>query len=151
MKAIRRVPRTRKPARGFTLIEAALVTVIVGVGFMALLQLLAAGTISNVQGAQTTTGMNLAKNIREMSLKMKFADLGDLDGKTYSPPVDSRGEKLSSFDTWTQKVTVQAVDPDRITLDVSTDPPEAVRITVQISHNSQIVCSSSWYAFDGTP
>jgi prepilin-type N-terminal cleavage/methylation domain-containing protein len=137
--------------RGFTLIEAALVTVIVGVGFMALLQLLAAGTVSNLQGAQTTTGMNLAKNLRELSLKKPFAELMDLDGQSYSPPIDSRGETLSDFDTWTQTVDVQPVDPDRITLDVAADPPEAVRITVTVTQNSRLVCSTSWYAFDGTP
>jgi prepilin-type N-terminal cleavage/methylation domain-containing protein len=137
--------------RGFTLIEAALVTVIVGVGFMALLQLLAAGTISNLQGAQTTTGMNLAKNVREMSLKMPFAELMDLDGQSYNPPIDSRGTALTDFANWTQTVDVQPVDPDKLTLDVAADPPDAVRITVTASHNGRIVCSTSWYAFDGTP
>ena len=144
--------RANKPRRrGFTLIEAALVTVIIGVGFMALLQLLAAGTISNVQGAQTTTGMNLAKNVRELSLTMPFADLTTLDGQSYSPPIDSRGTGLADFGSWTQNVDVQPVDPDRLTLDVAADPPEAVRITVTVSHNGQLVCSTSWYAFDGTP
>jgi hypothetical protein len=137
--------------RCFTLIEAALVTVIVGVGFMALLQLLAAGTVANVQGAQTTTGMNLAKNVREMSLKLPFAQISDLDGQTYSPPIDSRGVAISTFDTWSQEVDVQPVDPDRLTLDVAADPPEAVRVTVTIRHNGQVVCSTSWYAFDATP
>jgi type II secretory pathway pseudopilin PulG len=151
MERTKRATRTRKPARGFTLIEAALVTVIVGVGFMALLQLLAAGTVTNVQGAQTTTGMNLAKNIREMSLKHPFAEVLDLDGNSYAPPVDSRGAALDGFDNWSQAVKVQAVDPDRLTLDVSADPPDAIRVTVTVSHNGQVVCSSSWYAFNGTP
>jgi hypothetical protein len=118
---------------------------------MSLLQLLAAGTISNVQGAQTTTGMNLAKNVREMSLKLPFVQLSDLDGDSYSPPVDSRGSALSDFSDWSQTVDVQPVDPDRLTLDVSTDTPLALRVTVTVSRHGQAVCSTSWYAFDGTP
>ena len=60
------VAQSRRRNRGFTLIEAAMTTVIIGVGFVAMLQLLATGTASNIEGAQTTTGINLAKNVREM-------------------------------------------------------------------------------------
>ena len=141
----------RQRRSGFTLIEAALVTVIVGVGFMAMLQLLATGTVANVQGAQTTTGMNLAKNIREMSLKMKFVDLPTLNSKSYNPPIDSRGTSLTDFSAWKQQVKVQAVDPDRMTLDISDPSPSAIRITVTVSRNNQTVCQMSWYVFDGTP
>jgi len=56
----------RRARRGFTLIEAALTTVIIGVGVMSMMQLLAAGTASNLGSAELTTGINLAKNIREI-------------------------------------------------------------------------------------
>lgn len=65
---------TRNVRRGFTLLEAALVTCIVGVGVTALLQLMAAGTVSNTAGTELTTGLTLAKNIREMTLGLAFAD-----------------------------------------------------------------------------
>ena len=75
----------RRRSRELTLIEAAMTTVIVGVGFMAMLQLLAAGAASNIQGIEHAAAINLAKNVREMSLKMKYAQLGTVNGKTYRP------------------------------------------------------------------
>src|SRR5688572_5057656 len=98
----------RRPRRqGFTLIEAAIVTVIIGVGIVAMLQLLATGTVSNVEGTKMTTGMNFANSVHELTLSLAFADpttptnwghetgettatyddIDDLDGKTFSPPI----------------------------------------------------------------
>jgi prepilin-type N-terminal cleavage/methylation domain-containing protein len=135
--------------RGFTLIEASLTTVIVGVGFVAMLQLFAAGTAANVRGTINTTGINLAKNVREMSLKMKFAELPTLNGKTYSPAVDSRGIAISDFDNWSQSVVVHPVDPDKLTLDITDADPDAVRVTVTVLHNGTKVCDLSWFSLKG--
>src|SRR6266581_3800902 len=63
-----------KARRGFTLIEAAITTVIIGVGCVAMLQLLASGTMANHDGAELTTGMNLAGNIRECMTGLRYAD-----------------------------------------------------------------------------
>ncbi len=60
--------------RGFTLIEAAWVTVIVGVGAVAMLELLATGTNVNAAGNQMTTAVNLANNIHEVALGLDFND-----------------------------------------------------------------------------
>ena len=54
--------------------ETALTTIIVGVGVLAIVELLANGTNTNIQSADLTTGVNLAKNIRELSLKLAFLD-----------------------------------------------------------------------------
>jgi prepilin-type N-terminal cleavage/methylation domain-containing protein len=137
--------------RGFTLIEASLTTVIIGVGFLAMLQLLAAGTMTNIRAIESTTAVNLAKNVREMSLKKKFSEISALDGASYQPPIDSQGEALSDFANWKQTVAVHAVDPDRMTLDISNATPSAVRVSVQIEHNGERVCDVSWYAFDPNP
>jgi outer membrane murein-binding lipoprotein Lpp len=91
------------------LVEAAWVTVIVGVGAIAMMELLVAGTASNAAGNQTTTAVNLANNVHEIALGMAFADpenktawtsreatvsaydnVTDLDGQTFSPPLDVR-------------------------------------------------------------
>lgn len=141
-----RQPRSRR-FKGFTLIEAAMTTVIVGVGFIAMLQLIAAGTVANAKGASITTGMNLAKNVRELSLKLEYADLLAMNGTTYSPPVDSRGEEIDGFDDWTQVVEVQAVDPDRVTLDVSDPDPDCLRLTVTVNRGQTTVCRVSWFCF----
>jgi hypothetical protein len=136
-------PRPRGPRRarrGFTLIEAATTTVIIGVGCLAMLQLLAAGTRANGESSELTTAMNLAGNIRECltynggtSKVVAFSDptvadawgpepgetlatyddLDDFDGKTFSPPIEARRGSLgSAYGGWSQTVTVESVDPD---------------------------------------
>ena len=70
----RPAPGASRLRRGFTLIESAMVTVIIGVGVVGMLELLAAGTVSNSEGTELTTAINLANNIREMSLGMAFYD-----------------------------------------------------------------------------
>jgi len=94
--------RSRRPAaagrRGFTLIEAAMVTVIIGVGVVAMLQLLAAGTVSNSEGTELTTAINLANNIREMSLGLAYYDPTDM---AKNPPVytwDTREATVKDYD-----------------------------------------------------
>ena len=70
-------PRARAPRRfrrGFTLIEAAITTIIIGVGCVAMLELLGAGTLANNQGAELTTAMNLAGNIRECMTGVAYTD-----------------------------------------------------------------------------
>src|SRR5437773_11540490 len=98
--------RTLRRRAGFTLIEAALVTTIISFGVLAMLQLLAVGTVSNNDGAEMSTAINLAKSIRELMIGMPIADpvtpthwgseagenlagangyndIDDFDGKTY--------------------------------------------------------------------
>ena len=71
-------PKSSRPTRrgrsGFTLIEAALVTTIISFGVLAMLQLLAVGTVSNNDGAEMSTAINLAKSVREMMVGMSIAD-----------------------------------------------------------------------------
>lgn len=64
----------RRAPRGFTLIEAAMVMVIIGVGVLSMLQLLAAGSVQNNDAAEMTKAMTLANNVREASLALKFHD-----------------------------------------------------------------------------
>ncbi len=119
--------RSSRKRRGFTLIEAAITTVIIGVGCVSMLELLGAGTLANNAGAELTTAMNLAGNVRECMTGVAYTDpvnpthwgaeagettatyndLDDFDGKTFSPPLDARRQSLgSNFDNWSQSVTV---------------------------------------------
>jgi hypothetical protein len=163
--------RAARPRRtGFTLIEAALVTSIVGIGVLAMLQLLAAGTTSNSAGAEMTTALNLAKGIREMSMGLAFVDdvtptnwgpdagetigtyddIDDLDGAVFNPPIDAMRLTLNDYANWEQRVTVQSVDEDRITLPAPNGTTPASRITVLLMHNGKRVTEISWTTFDPT-
>jgi prepilin-type N-terminal cleavage/methylation domain-containing protein len=135
------------PRRGFTLIEASLATVIIGVGVVAMLELIAAGTRVNVDGTQRTTALNLGKNVREFALKLPYSELAGLNGKSWSPPIDSRGESVADFDNWTQKISVSAVNPKDLNQTVNSTGAVALRVTVVVTHNSEQLCTLSWYAF----
>jgi type II secretory pathway pseudopilin PulG len=162
--------RTRRRG-GFTLIEAAMTTVIIGVGCVAMLQLLGAGTLANNNGAELTTAMNLAGNVRECMTGVAYSDpttpthwgtetgettyasyndLDDFDGKSFSPPIDARRYSLgSNYSTWTQQVKVETVKPDNITVTSShlTLPPNlrpTCRCTVNILHNGHVVYTQWW-------
>src|SRR5688572_30803583 len=128
-------PRSRSRNRGFTLIEAALTTVIIGVGVMAMLELLAAGTSSNVDSSQLTTAMNLAKQVREVTIQKTFAEVLAMDGDAYDPPQDGSGLPMNTLGGWQQVIRVQPVDPTRLTLTQIDDDPSAVLVTVVVRHD----------------
>ena len=163
---------TRRARRAFTLIEASLVTVIVGVGVVAMMQLLAAGTASNAVGNQTTTAVNLANNIHEICYGLPFYDrelptqwstkeaggvanydnVLDMDDESFSPPLDVRRERMAGYEKWTQRVAVQTVGQDYLSStrpDTTAEP--TVRVTVTILHNGRQVYETSWLAVAPSP
>jgi Tfp pilus assembly protein PilV len=162
-------------ASAFTLIEAALATVIVGVGVMAMMQLFATCTQNNSYAAHQTTGMLLANNIQETMASLPFDDpiqgqkyfgpepnettatwndVDDFDGASFSPPIDSTRNTLSNLSQYTQDVAVVPVDPSRLTSQ-ATSYTGAVRVTVTIYYQAdasaakQEVYRISWTRFDG--
>jgi prepilin-type N-terminal cleavage/methylation domain-containing protein len=150
--------------RGFTLVETALAMVIVGVGVVSLLQLLAAGTMVNSGGTELTTAVNLANTIHEISISLPFQNpssptslakdsggptaytyLWDMNGDTYSPPLDVRRQPITKYSTWSQKVTITTVDPNNVTAVRPNDPTvPTARVTVVITHNNREVYQASW-------
>jgi len=160
-----RPPVARRRPRGFTLVEAALTMVIIGTGVVAMLQLLAAGTMSSNSSAELTTAVQLANNVHEIALALPFTcptnptsttfkDTGgpanytylwDLNGDSYKPPLDIRRNQISNYSTWTQQVTVQSVDPtnlDAVRPNSVTLP--TARLTVVILHNNKKLYKATW-------
>ena len=146
--------------------EASIVTVIIGVGVTAMLQLLAAGTVANSEGTELTTAINLANNVREISLGLAYRDpqtptqwstkessvtayddVIDLNGCAFSPPLDARRLPITDYSNWSQNVVVQTVAEDQVnsTRPNSTASPTA-RVAVTITHNSRQVYQTSWLA-----
>jgi Tfp pilus assembly protein PilV len=138
-------PRRRRG--GFTLIEAAITTAIIGIGVVALLELLAAGTRSNVNASELVTATNLAKQFRERTLQKTFDQVLAMNGTKESPPKDASGNGITQLNGWEQTVKVAPVDPARLSLDVIDSDPTAIRVTVTIAHNQTRVTSASWTRF----
>jgi Tfp pilus assembly protein PilV len=156
---------SKRTRRGFTLVEAALTMVIVGTGVMALLQLLAAGTMSNSTAAELTTAVNLANNVHEIAVSLPFTSatnptsttfkdsggpknytyLWDMNGDTYSPPLDIQRNPITTYSNWSQVVTINSVDPTNLTAarPNSVTLPTA-RLTVVILHHGKTVYQTSW-------
>jgi len=103
---------------------------IVGVAFVAIMQLFAACTQQNRIGQNMTTAMLLAGHIQETMAGLSFNDpayattyfgpepgqtlqnyddIDDFDGATFSPPIDSRRQPIVGQSQYTQMVTVQPV------------------------------------------
>lgn len=141
------------PRRGFTLFEAALSTVIVGLGVLGIMQLLAVCTQQNRGGAQLTTAMYLAQCVQEALADLPFNDpsgagfgreeqgglltwndIDDFHGWTTQGglPVDARRQPLSGLQQYAQTVTVVEVSPNNLSLNLPGS--DAKRVTVSITY-----------------
>jgi type II secretory pathway pseudopilin PulG len=131
--------------RGFTLLETAFATMLVGVALVALLQLMAAGTVANNEAAERTTAAALVANVHEATLTMTYANTLALDGKDYSPPVDARLQKVDDLGAgWKQHVDVDYVDPNHLASLSGSAAQPAARVTVTAYHNGAAVYTGAW-------
>lgn len=159
-----RQPHPLRPRRrGFTLIEAALTTFIIGTAVLATVQLFAACTQQNATAAQGTTAMLLASHIQETMAGLPvmdpayantyfgpepgetlpiFNDVDDFDGSSLNPPIDSTRTKIPQLSQYTQVVTVLPVLANRLSANsnpAALDLPKstytgAVRVQVRIMY-----------------
>ena len=148
---------------GFTLIEASLATVIVGVGVLSMMQLFTACTKQNGAAANMTTAMLLAENIQETMAGLSFSDpafgrtyfgvepgqtlpsyddIDDFDGKTFSPPIDSTRTAIASLSQYSQVISVWPVYANQLSSNSNPASPDlsqvtytgAARVMVRILH-----------------
>lgn len=132
--------------RGFTLVESAITTTIIGVAVVAVLQLLAAGTRTTGDCLRLTSGMHLAQDLREYSITLSPAQIDALNGQTFAPPRDARGNVLSGMTGWSQTVAVEGADLQRLNLAVPVASSPIRRVTVSVAYNGQPVIALRWLA-----
>lgn len=151
--------------KGFTLIETALATLIVGVGVVATMRLFASCSIQNRESAELSTAMMLATNIQEATGGLSFADPGvpnhfgpetgeslgtyddvdDFDGASYNPPIDSLRQQITSLGQYTQVVSVWPINPSQLSSNSNESSPSipkttytgAVRVRVRILYRAE--------------
>ncbi len=143
-----RAPKARRRA-GFTLIEASLAIIIVGVGVLAAAELLATGTEANADSHRLTTGLNLAANVRELAQQKAADDILEMDGKSFKPAMDARGVAIPGLDDWEQVVEVTKVTPTMITLDAGVgSSSRLLRLRVTVVYRNEAITTEEWLLAD---
>ena len=156
--------RPRPPrARGFTLIEAAIATMIVGSGVVAVMAAQRAFHAQNEWAAQAATAHQLGAEIRELMLGLPqrdpvtnddlwgaepdedgvgdFDDLDDFDGAVFDSadgtgPLNAMREPIADMEGWRQRVVVENIDPFELTRAVDDGASELVRVTVVVERSA---------------
>ncbi|MFM7050646.1 MAG: hypothetical protein ACKOYN_00730 [Planctomycetota bacterium] len=148
-----------KARRGFTLIETALATIIVGTGVLAVVTAYQAFHIQNRWASQAAVGQRLGNEIRELTLRFPkqdpvtgiavwgpeadetgvadYDDLDDFDGFQFSAedgtgPINAMGEVITEMPGWSQSVIVQYIDPFEITEVMPDRSTDLVRVRVTV-------------------
>ena len=156
----------RKNRKGFTLIEALVATVLIGIAIASLIVSGVSNSQANGFGMELSTAEFLIDEIKELTAALPvvdpntttetfgaesgetglsaYDDLDDFDGKTFSPPVDMAGNSLSDFSAFSQVVTVVNVSPSNFANTVADHGSSFVKVTVGIQLNNRAISSSSW-------
>src|SRR5438874_10447699 len=126
----------RRCRRGFTFIEVAITTAIIGLGMSALVSMMASSASAHYAAGELTTAMNLANNIHELTERLAYADghwgmdagetiancnsCDDLAGlrlgASGTSVVDTLGQTMPTapgmnWTGWQQQIDVNLVDP----------------------------------------
>jgi len=161
-----RPSRRKSLGKGFTLIEAAIAVIIIGLGVTALMAV--SGSCTRVASGSTrlSHAIFLAQAIREWTLSLPFVDpdeletydppgpnlsdpqgsaddLDDLMDATFDPPVDGVGQVLAGYPGWSQNVSLAWVHP----VDLSPMQPgtsNAVAVEATINFHGQPVFNAGW-------
>lgn len=160
--------KTFRSARaGFTLIEVAVATVIVGTGIMALMVAAGSATRINDSGKKLTQSVFLAQELREWTLRLPFSDpdpadqgnppgsdgsdpqvfvddLDDLMDVTYSPPRDGQGSAIADMTDWSQTITLTWRDPSDLATVVSAGSSDFIHVQVSLSCKGRQVVTTGW-------
>jgi prepilin-type N-terminal cleavage/methylation domain-containing protein len=150
--------------RGFSLIEILFATILIGLAITALLTSSATLTIANGAGTDLTTAEFFIEQIRELTMLLPvidpqtgttvfgpeeaslagYDDLDDFDGAIFSPPIDANRNVLNDFAAFSQRITVENVNPANFNQVMSDHSTRFVRLTVKVFLNAEEISSTSW-------
>ena len=155
-------PSTRS---GFTLVEAAIATALIGIALAALLTALRSGTRTNEASRRLTQAVFLAQEIREWTLRLPFEDpeepgevpgseegdpqtavddLDDLMDVTFSPPRDAYGSAIIDMSGWSETITLTWRDSSNVAAAVSDGASDVVHVRASTSFQGREVFTTSW-------
>ncbi len=150
--------------KGFSLIEAMIAVVLVGLSVTALVVASQSFTQANSFGADLSTAEFLVEQIRELTVLLPvvdpetetatfgpeeaslaaYDDVDDFSGATFSPPISANRVPLTDLASYTQKVTVQNLSPTNFDMLVPSHSSAFIRVTVNILQNGQLISSTNW-------
>lgn len=158
--------RDKKYHSGFTLVEALIAVLLVGLAIASLMAANSAFTMANDAGTDLSTAEFLVEQIKELTALLPvvdpntgdtapfgpetgetlatYDDLDDFDGANYSPPINADRSLLNDYATFSQQVTVENVSASNFEQVVSDHGSSFVRVTVSVYQNSQLITSASW-------
>lgn len=131
---------------GFSLIEALIAAILIGLVIASLVAANIAFTKANAAGTDLSTAEFLIEQIRERSISVNYDDLYGLehfDGVTFSPPINVDGESLNAFAAFSEQITVENISENNFEQVVAYDS-SFIRITAKVSLNSREINSASW-------
>jgi hypothetical protein len=157
--------RNGKCSGGFSIIEALIAIVLVGMAVASLLAANMAFTKANGIGTDLSTAEFLAEQIRELTALLPvvdpetedavfgpesgetlstYDDLDDFDGLSFSPPIGADRAPLVDYGAFSQQVTVQNVNASDFEQIVADHTSSFVRVAVKVYLNSKEISSVSW-------
>jgi hypothetical protein len=125
---------------------ALICSVIVLIGFMALVAAFGSESVSIQRGEDATVATFLAEEIRDMALQMPFTDVLALNGAIYSPVILSTGE-TDQRTNWSQVVSVTPVLATSLNQTAASGSATAARMTVDVRANGRSVLQQTYYIF----
>ena len=131
-------------AEGFSLIEVAVATVIIGLGVTALLLSVGAGTRVNDNARELTQAAFLAGEVREWASNQTFANLSALASPTtFSPPQDGGGNTITDMAGWSQVISITWRDGVNLNNNVAVGSSKFINMQVQVFRGSQLMLATT--------
>ncbi len=147
---------------GFTLIEALMAVILLGLAIAALVGANTAFTQANGAGSELSTSEFLLEQIRELTTTLPtidpetetfgteeasftlYDDVDDFDGKSFCPPIAADRTVLNDFAAYRQTVQVENVSSSNFETVVADGASDFVRVTVNVFLGNRQVSSSRW-------
>jgi len=134
---------TRSNRGGFTLTEAAVAIIFVGLGMAGMLASLSSGTRATQGSYDLTRAGFLIREIREYTFTIPF---NDLVNTTYSQCIDGQGDVVNfeGNSEWQQKLTISRRKDDDLESVDTTDMSNVKYVQASILYKGQSILEAGW-------
>ncbi len=156
----------RSQRRAFTLVEAMVAMLIIGLTIAALVASTGAFSRTNAAGIDLSTAEFLIEEIRELTASLPvvdpetttttfgaeagesgvalFDDLDDFNNAVFNPPIDINRNALANFAGFSQQIQVRNVAVSALDTVVANHASSFYRVTVTILMNGTPISSATW-------